>query len=697
MAEGGFSIEAMKVVIDSETEKFSAGMAKAQGLVQQFASAAGTELPKVDKAMLATGNAVEALRTKMGVFLRLAEYALEIGEKAMKMAGTAAAAIGKDEEFKAVEESVTSLASAVGSGLAAAFTGTKAEIAELTMTLAGMKQPTEDVSEEAQAASISIGKTLSEAIDRVATATKNFKIATYDVKGLTDAVSGLTQAFKGIGGANEEWKLEDWKKELVLLEQQMESAKLKAQEFDDMAGKSGQNVNQFAVLNAQDKVKSFTDRLTEMIEKVGQAKDKIAELSKEPDKIFDTAEIEKQIGAVQREVVALNDVATTYGMTKIAAEEYLTTLRAIRAVEDKNGDIPDDKRRAFEIELEERTRLKQQAADRKVADDLAKSTTGFDEKLAREIKAINDRSVALEMGEEAGAAYLARQKLIDEATQKGIILTDDLTRKIDQKAGAEQRLKDRQADLKSDQEDERNTEAVIKRMEREVANIQAKAGALGLASGAAARLSAEQAALNELQSKGVPLTDQLRTQIAAYGAEIEQATTRLQQQTRMLETIRDTGKAVTGELESAFKRWTQGSVVDVKQMASAILSDLAMLTFRKGVTENLSSVFNSGMSSLFGIGGMRAGGGPVTAGVPYVVGEKQAELFVPDQNGYILPSVPQVSNNSSTSNNRTTMFAPQISIDARGATPDAVRILEARIPTIIANVVTDLQERGALR
>lgn len=33
-------------------------------------------------------------------------------------------------------------------------------------------------------------------------------------------------------------------------------------------------------------------------------------------------------------------------------------------------------------------------------------------------------------------------------------------------------------------------------------------------------------------------------------------------------------------------------------------------------------------------------GGPVTAGQPYIVGEKRPELFVPSQNGYIMPSVP---------------------------------------------------------
>lgn len=38
--------------------------------------------------------------------------------------------------------------------------------------------------------------------------------------------------------------------------------------------------------------------------------------------------------------------------------------------------------------------------------------------------------------------------------------------------------------------------------------------------------------------------------------------------------------------------------------------------------------------------GFRAEGGPVTAGKPYIVGEKRPELFIPNQNGTIVPKVP---------------------------------------------------------
>lgn len=49
---------------------------------------------------------------------------------------------------------------------------------------------------------------------------------------------------------------------------------------------------------------------------------------------------------------------------------------------------------------------------------------------------------------------------------------------------------------------------------------------------------------------------------------------------------------------------------------------------------------NTGSASIIGaiFGGARASGGPVESGIPYLVGEKGPELFVPDSNGDIVPN-----------------------------------------------------------
>lgn len=64
----------------------------------------------------------------------------------------------------------------------------------------------------------------------------------------------------------------------------------------------------------------------------------------------------------------------------------------------------------------------------------------------------------------------------------------------------------------------------------------------------------------------------------------------------------------------------------------------------------LSSLFSSGPTQGAAVNGSfnastgtagRATGGPVTAGTPYIVGEKRPELFVPSVSGTIIPSVPK--------------------------------------------------------
>lgn len=74
--------------------------------------------------------------------------------------------------------------------------------------------------------------------------------------------------------------------------------------------------------------------------------------------------------------------------------------------------------------------------------------------------------------------------------------------------------------------------------------------------------------------------------------------------------------------------------------------------FRDDVNRSLSGIkdktFNvraiyQGPTILGATPAFRAAGGPVTRGMPYIVGENRPELFVPDSNGTILPSVPTAS------------------------------------------------------
>ncbi|TPE47225.1 hypothetical protein [Amaricoccus solimangrovi] len=81
-------------------------------------------------------------------------------------------------------------------------------------------------------------------------------------------------------------------------------------------------------------------------------------------------------------------------------------------------------------------------------------------------------------------------------------------------------------------------------------------------------------------------------------------------------------------------------------------------------------------TQIFGIGA-RARGGPVRAGQPYVVGENQAELFVPDQSGYVYPEVPRAGGGGATQDVRVSVG---VSVDDAGA-------LRAYVQSVTSNTV----------
>jgi hypothetical protein len=95
---------------------------------------------------------------------------------------------------------------------------------------------------------------------------------------------------------------------------------------------------------------------------------------------------------------------------------------------------------------------------------------------------------------------------------------------------------------------------------------------------------------------------------------------------------RDAQNRVPGNKVTRFNGDT-GPLSRAKDRVNNILDNI-----RKSITVTIKGV-TSGFNIPF-IGG-RAMGGPVNAGQPYVVGEKRPELFVPGQNGTILPSVPR--------------------------------------------------------
>lgn len=96
-----------------------------------------------------------------------------------------------------------------------------------------------------------------------------------------------------------------------------------------------------------------------------------------------------------------------------------------------------------------------------------------------------------------------------------------------------------------------------------------------------------------------------------------------------------------GRLEDSFAGMVTGTMSAkeaFRGMANSILSDLARIAARKALGSIMGGIGGGGnpLGALFG--GFRANGGSVTAGKAYMVGERGAEMFVPNQSGTIVPN-----------------------------------------------------------
>lgn len=114
--------------------------------------------------------------------------------------------------------------------------------------------------------------------------------------------------------------------------------------------------------------------------------------------------------------------------------------------------------------------------------------------------------------------------------------------------------------------------------------------------------------------------------------------------------VKDAASGMGEAFQSAFEKAVVGGE-NLRDVMGGLAEDIATLILRAQITKPLGDALNRGMagafggdtlfdafSSIFGFGGFRAAGGPVSANKPYIVGEKGAELFMPGQSGTIVPN-----------------------------------------------------------
>lgn len=354
-----------------------------------------------------------------------------------------------------------------------------------------------------------------------------------------------------------------------------------------------------------------------------------------------------------------------------------------------DGTMADDQTAKQEAKIDEIGTAAQEGEDKqrgiRQAEQLKNILASLQERL--ELEMATTQEVGKTTAEVARQQAEARFNL--QIAKVGITLTAEQVKQEKEKLDAIQR----QVQLK--------TEAKVNRQideqgQQELIQLQRRMDAFGQSAGAQAEAAfTAKAYADSIKQVGYVTDDVIKT-TERWAPAIRQATDAQEAMKRNFQTLQDTGQVVARGLETAFAKWTEGGKVSVREMVSDMMANMAQLAFKNSVSQllfgasgnasNGGGLFGSLGTTLFG--GMREAGGPVTAGVPYVVGEKRPELFVPKQSGWIMPEVPQGSAQRSAPN-------INLSIDARGATADAVEKLRAQIPSIIMGTMREAQSRGA--
>lgn len=128
--------------------------------------------------------------------------------------------------------------------------------------------------------------------------------------------------------------------------------------------------------------------------------------------------------------------------------------------------------------------------------------------------------------------------------------------------------------------------------------------------------------------RGKKITEQQKDSIKSLLDQIENA--------KMLQEANKKVEEGFANLGSAVSSWALGTEGAINKVRLALVQ-LALTSIFKnqiaagGATGNFISGILGGLSG-------RASGGPVSANTPYIVGEKRPEIFVPQTNGYIVPS-----------------------------------------------------------
>jgi hypothetical protein len=126
-----------------------------------------------------------------------------------------------------------------------------------------------------------------------------------------------------------------------------------------------------------------------------------------------------------------------------------------------------------------------------------------------------------------------------------------------------------------------------------------------------------------------------------------------------------------------------------RDVLKGIEQDIARIILRQGVTVPVANAIGAGLSGMFATAASgKAVGGPVSAGMPYTVGEHGPELFVPSMSGSVIPN---------DSLGGSVSIYQTINVDSRSDQASIALAMQRAKDAAVAEVTARQQRRGEAR
>ena len=225
-----------------------------------------------------------------------------------------------------------------------------------------------------------------------------------------------------------------------------------------------------------------------------------------------------------------------------------------------------------------------------------------------------------------------------------------------------------------------------------------------------------QAALNG-NLKEVQTQQEINALVAIHGEGLRdvitayiKGTEALKKQKEEADELKDKFDEIGEAIESSIKNNLRDAITGAQSFGQAMTNVLNRIRdkiidaqldrliggFSKSFGAGASGGERKGLGGFLGniLGGLfRENGGPVKAGQPYIVGERQPELFVPRTSGTILPSVP--TGGGGTTNNMITVNVDASGTSVQGSGSEADQ-LGGLIASVVQATIIDEQRAGGL-